>query len=101
MDPTELQELHQRAQLEFMAFNKRALESKRVEHMALSKMAQTKTILSILETAPTLEQYHPDNRTDFMSLPLPIAVKARLEHKAAMARLNMPRWQRILQDIEN
>ncbi|TRY62666.1 hypothetical protein TCAL_02057 [Tigriopus californicus] len=101
MDPTELQELHHRAQLEFMSFNRRALESKRAEHMIMSKMAQSKTILSILETAPALDDYKPDNRTDFMSLPLPIAVKARLEHKAAMARLTMPRWQRILHDSDN
>ena len=34
----------------------------------------------------------------FHSLPLHIATKARLDHNVAMAKLDMPSWQRLLEE---
>ena len=98
MSSSEHQDLHQRAQFQFARFAA-AVNRKRVQdHRTLANLAQTEAILSVLEAAPNLNEYDQSQWADFHSLPLSVATKARLEHKAALERLKLPKWKRILDD---
>ena len=96
--PNELGELHSKAQMRYAKFCQGLVQSRRQEQKTMAVIAQSKTIMGILETKPSLHEYDPSNDwARFHSLPLHIATKARLEHKRAMSKLNIPHWQRILQ----
>ena len=96
--PDELGELHSKAQMRYVKFCQGLVQSRRQEQKTMAVIAQSKTIIGILETKPSLHEYEPSNDwAKFHSLPLHIATKARLEHKRAMSKLNIPQWQRMLQ----
>ena len=96
--PNELGELHNKAQMSYAKFCQGLLKSRRQEQKTMALIAQSKNIIDILETRPTLNEY--DSCKDwakFHSLPLHIATMARIEHKRAMSKLESKHWQRILQ----
>ena len=91
--------LHHKAQMKYAKFCQNLPQSRRREQKSLAIVAQSKTLMDILENKPDLHSYVPqEDWKKFHSLPLHIATKARLDHNAAMAKLNMPTWQRILED---
>ena len=100
MSPAEYQELHHKTQLAYAGFAKGLKRGRLQDHHAMAKVAQSHTILTMLESAPKIGEYHPIQRSQFHSLPLHIASKARMEHKEAMARMNQPRWKKILEEFE-
>jgi len=98
MTPDEFAELHHKAQLRYAKFCQSLLQSRRREQKSSAVIAQTRTMIDVLETRPDLKAYSSKEWHKFHSLPLHIATKARIDHNVAMARLNMPSWQRILED---
>lgn len=99
MSQNDLQELQQKTQLAYATFAKGVKKGRLQEHKAMVKVSQSHTILSMLETAPKLRDYHPIHRSQFHSLPLHIATKARLEHKEAMKKMDQPAWKKTLQEF--
>jgi len=56
-------------------------------------------MIDILDNRPDLHSYNSqEDWKKFHSLPLHIATKARLDHNIAMANLDMPSWQRLLEE---
>ena len=98
MTPQELQALHQKAQGEYAKFSARLNKSRLEDHKALALLAQSDTALAVLECAPSLREYSTSEWSQFHSLPLHVAIKGRMEHKAAMRRMDQDRWKRILGD---
>jgi hypothetical protein len=95
---SELQELHHRAQAEYAKFSSGLNKSRLDDHMSLASMGQTEAVLAVLESAPSLDEYSPSQWSQFHSLPLHVATKGRMEHKAAMRRMDVVRWKRLLEE---
>ena len=69
-------------------FNKPSRNKNRLEdHKTLAMLAQTETALAVMECAPSLGEYTTSQWSQFHSLPLHVAVKGRMEHNAAMRRM--------------
>ncbi len=98
MSHAELQELYNRSQAAYAKFSNGLNKSRLGDHKALTSLAQTEAVLAVLESAPSLEEYSPSQWSQFHSLPLHLATKARMEHKAAMRKMDMERWRRLLED---
>jgi hypothetical protein len=99
MSPDEFAELHHKALLKYGKFCQCLLQTRRREQKTLASIAQSKSILDVLENRPDLHSYKPkEDWSKFHSLPLHIATKARMDHNAAMLKLEMPSWKRILED---
>ena len=98
MTPGELQELHHEAQSQFSKFSARLNKNRLEDHKTLAMLAQTETALAVMECAPSLREYTTSQWSQFHSLPLHVAVKGRMEHNAAMRRMEQDRWRRILDE---
>ena len=98
MTPGELQELHHKAQCQFSKFSARLNKNRLEDHKTLAMLAQTETALAVMECAPSLREYTTSQWSQFHSLPLHVAVKGRMEHNAAMRRMDQDRWRRILDE---
>ena len=99
MSSSELQELHQRAQLKYAQFSQGQGRRKMQEHKAMANLAQAEAIVSILEQAPkSVKDYKISEWSRFHSLPLHVATKARLDHKIAMEKLDWPKWKKALEE---
>lgn len=97
MSSSDFAELHQKAQLKYAKFCQSLVQSRRREQKTLAIIAQSKNVIEILDNKPDLHSYNPnEDWNKFHSLPLHIATKARMDHNLAMSRLEMPAWQRIL-----
>ncbi len=97
MTPTELADLHHRAQLRYAKYCQGLIKVRKKEQKTMAVIAQSNNLIGILDSKPDLHSYNPqEDWKKFHSLPLHVATKARLDHNAAMARLEMPSWQRLL-----
>lgn len=99
MSTSEQQELFQKAQFQFARFSQ-GLNRRRIQsHRTMAKLAQNEALIDIMTSAPSLDDYDRKSHwSNFHSLPLPIATKARLQHKDCMQKVDMPRWRRIIQN---
>ena len=99
MFPSEFKEFQHRTQMAYGSFAKGLRKGRLQDHKAMAKVAQSHTILTILGSAPKLGEYHPIQRSQFHSISLPIAAKARLQHKEAMKKLDQPKWKKALEEF--
>ena len=96
MTHTEMQDLYNKSQTAFAKFSNGLNKVRLDDHKALTSLVQTEGVLAILETAPSLEEYTPNQWPQFHALPLHLATKARMEHKAAMMNLELDKWKQLL-----
>ena len=97
MTSSEFAELHHKAQLKYAKFCQSLIQTRRREQKTAAIIAQSKNMLDILDHKPDLHAYNPqEDWKKFHSLPLHIA--CRLDHNLAMAKLDMPSWQRLLEE---
>lgn len=99
MTSSEFAELHHKAQLKYAKFCQSLIQIRRREQKTAAVIAQSKNMIDILDNRPDLHSYNSqEDWKKFHSLPLHIATKARLDHNIAMANLDMPSWQRLLEE---
>ena len=99
MTSSEFAELHHKAQFKYAKFCQSLIQIRRREQKTAAIIAQSNNMIDILDHRPDLHSYNPhEDWRKFNSLPLHIATKARLDHNIAMAKLDMPSWQRLLEE---
>ena len=88
MNQNEFADLQVKTQLKYAKFCQSLLQTRKREQRTLAILAQSKTMIEMLENRPDLHSYNPkEDWEKFHSLPLHIATKARMEHKAAMTKV--------------
>ena len=86
--------------MKYARFCQGLVQGRKAEQKSLAIIAQSKAIIEVLQNRPDLYAYDPSKDWHkFHSLPLHIATKARLEHNAAMTKLENPSWKRLLFDL--
>ena len=88
MNQNEFADLQVKTQLKYAKFCQSMLQTRKREQRTLAILAQSKTMIEMLENRPDLHSYNPkEDWEKFHSLSLHIGTKARMEHKAAMSKV--------------